>query len=65
MSYFINFPKVDYDIKGNGITQEVTNITSFVKISSKMLDSISFYSYYVIPDADRPDNVSYNLYGNN
>jgi hypothetical protein len=28
-----------------------------------MLDSISFYSYYVIPDADRPDNVSYNLYG--
>lgn len=63
MSYFINFPKVDYDIKGNGIAQEVTNITSFVDVSSKLLDSISFYSYYVIPDADRPDNVSYNLYG--
>ncbi len=63
MSYFINFPKVDYDIIGNGITQEVTNITSFVNVSPKMLDNISFYSHYVIPDADRPDNVSYNLYG--
>jgi hypothetical protein len=63
MSYFTNFPKVDYDIMGNGITQEVTNITSFAKISTKMLDDISFYSHYIIPDADRPDNVSYNLYG--
>jgi|LWDU01.1.fsa_nt_gi hypothetical protein len=63
MGYFNNFPKVDYDIKGNGITQEVTNITSYVKVSSKMLDSIAFYSFYIIPDDDRPDNVSYNLYG--
>jgi hypothetical protein len=63
MSYFTNFPKVDYDIMGNGITQEVTNITSFVNVTPKMLDNISFYSHYVIPDADRPDNVSYNLYG--
>jgi hypothetical protein len=63
MSYFTNFPKVDYDIMGNGITQKVTNITSYVNITSKLLDDVAFYSYYSIPDADRPDNVSYNLYG--
>lgn len=63
MSYFTHFPKVDYDILGDGITQSVTNITSYVDINSKLLDDISFYSEYVIADRQRPDNVSMTLYG--
>jgi hypothetical protein len=61
--YFNNFPKVDYDVYGFGATQNVTNITSHISISSKKLDDVAFYSYYVVPDSHRPDNVSYTLYG--
>lgn len=62
-TYFTHFPKVDYDIRGTGITESVTNITSYVNIDSKKLDDVSFYSYYIVPDSWRPDNVSYDLYG--
>lgn len=63
MSYFRYFNKVPYDVEGNGVTRNITNITNFVNISKAGLDDIAFYSFYTIPDGYRPDNVSYELYG--
>lgn len=63
MSYFKHFQKVDYDIRGNGFTQELTNLTQMSRIGTKILDDISMYSYYTIQEGERPDNVSYKLYG--
>lgn len=63
MSYFKNFQKVDYDIRGTGYTQKLTNLTHFTRIGTKFLDDVSFYSYYDIQDGERPDTISYNLYG--
>lgn len=63
MSYFRYFQKVDYDARGEGFTQSLTNITHFSRIGTSLLDDITFYSYYNIQDGMRPDNVSYELYG--
>jgi hypothetical protein len=63
MSYFKYFEKVPYDLNGDGITKNLTNITRFVKIDQSKIDDIAYYSYYTIPDGYRPDNVSYELYG--
>ena len=62
MSYFRNFQKVDYDIRGEGFAQSLTNLTHFTTISAKLVDNITFYSFYNIQDGARPDNVSYELY---
>jgi hypothetical protein len=63
MSYFKHFQKVDYDVRGNGFTQKLTNLTQMSKIGTKILDDISLYNYYNIQEGERPDNVSYKLYG--
>lgn len=63
MSYFRHFQKVDYDLRGEGFTQKLTNLTHFSKIGTTLLDNVTFYSFYNIQDGMRPDNVSYELYG--
>lgn len=62
MAYFRYFQKVDYDTRGDGFTQNITNLTHFTRIGTRLLDDITFYSYYNIQDGARPDNVSYELY---
>lgn len=63
MSYFRNFQKVDYDLEGTGFYRSLTNLTHYSKIGTKLLDDVSFYSYYNITEGERPDTVSYKLYG--
>ena len=63
MAYFKNFQKVDYDLRGNGYYQEMTNLSHFARITSKYLDDISLYEYVHVQDGERPDNLSMRLYG--
>lgn len=63
MKYFSNFTTVDYDIYGDGKTRKITDVFRKVKVDPKFLDNITFYKYYVIANGERPDTVSYNLYG--
>ena len=63
MAYFKHFQKVDYDIRGTGFTQKLTNLTQFATIGTKLLDDITLYEYYNVQAGERPDNVSYRLYG--
>ena len=63
MGYFKHFQKIDYDVRGSGYTQKLTNLTQFAKIGTKILDDISLYSYITIRDGERPDNLSHRLYG--
>ena len=63
MAYFSNFQKVPYDLKGSGYYTQLTNLTHFTRIGTKYLDDVSFYSYYNISEGERPDMVSYKLYG--
>lgn len=63
MSYFRNFPKVDYTLDKTGVTKEMVDLTAFARINVNRLDNVAHYSWYTISDGDRPENVSYRLYG--
>lgn len=63
MKYFSNFGTVTYDILGDGKTREIADVFRKVKINPLFLDDITFYTYYTIPNGERPDSVSYRLYG--
>lgn len=63
MKYFSNFGTIAYDILGDGKTREIADIFRKVKINPLFLDDITFYTYYTIPNGERPDSVSYRLYG--
>jgi len=61
--YFKNFPRVQYDILGDGETRTMIDLTSFTAFNLDRLDGAISYTYYNIEDGDRPDNVSFALYG--
>lgn len=63
MSYFQNVPRVPYKF---GTSQEYTlhqNLGSYVDLIDQVRNNNSFYQKYHILDGDRPDNLSYTLYG--
>lgn len=63
MSYFRNFPLVDYNF-GNEITPALfQNLTTYVDLVDRVSDDISVYETYTIMDGERPDSLSYKLYG--
>ena len=63
MRYFKNFSTVNYDIYGDGKTRTITDLFRKIRIDPKFLDDITFYTYYIIKNGERPDIVSYRLYG--
>jgi hypothetical protein len=63
MSYFSNFTVIPYDIAGDGIYDNITNLTTLVSVSSAALDNISYYDTMLITDGERPEQLSQRLYG--
>lgn len=63
MKYFSNFKTIDYDILGDGKTRKITDVFRKVRVDPQVLDNITFYTYYNILNGERPDTVSYKLYG--
>lgn len=63
MKYFSNFSTVEYDMFGDGKTRQIADIFRKIRINSTYLDDITFYTYYDIPNGERPDTASYKLYG--
>lgn len=69
--FFTNFSKIDYafgdefEKKGGGkLTFELfQDLTSYVDIVDEIKDISSFYSTYYILENDRPDQLSYQIYG--
>lgn len=61
--YFRNFPLVEYDINGDGETRTMIDLTAFSAFDFDRLDEATSYTYYNVEDGDRPDNVSFALYG--
>ena len=63
MSYFTNFPIVNYRFGDNESSVLFPNISAYVDIVDQVKQEVSFYEKYTILDGDRPDVVSYKLYG--
>ena len=62
--YFSNFPRILYDINGTNSTSPefstAVNLLIRQKIRDAVVDDISIYYPYVIPDSiTRPDILSY------
>ena len=61
MSFFRNFPLIDYSF--NGVNQTTIDLFRNAKLRDTSIDNVTEYLLYEIDDGDRPDNVSYSLYG--
>jgi hypothetical protein len=63
MPYFRNFPLVNYKFGNNEAPVLFNNISAYIDIVDQVKQEVAFYEKYTILDGDRPDVVSYKLYG--
>ncbi len=63
MPYFRNFPLVNYRFGNNEAPVLFNNISAYIDIVDQVKQEVAFYEKYTILDGDRPDVVSYKLYG--
>lgn len=63
MSFFTQFPKIQYDINADGIKTEITDIFRQVDVNESFIDDVTTYMWYEIKEGERPDVVSNRLYG--
>ena len=61
--YFQKFPKLAYDISGNGNLKIVTDILRRVKIKSAIKDNLSLFDKYDVQNGDTPESIAYKVYG--
>lgn len=64
MSYFQNIPFIPYRFGNSEDYALHQNISQYVDLIDQVRDNNSFYQKYTILDGDRPDVLSYKLYGN-
>lgn len=62
MSYFRRFPKIQYDVNGDGQEQLVTNITKRIAMNSKIQSNTVIFDIYDVPAGDKPEDVAYKYY---
>lgn len=63
MSFFKQFPKINYDLYDQNDLKSITDIYRHVDVKDIGIDPFVSYAYYEINEGDRPDNVSQQLYG--
>ena len=63
MSFFSNFPIVDYKFGNEVDTSLFQNLTVYVDLIDQVIDNSSLYNTYTIQDGERPDSLSFKLYG--
>lgn len=61
--FFRNFPTVDYDIKKNGKTITVPNITAGMKIQDIVRRKKAVFYSYNVPEGERADAIAFKYYG--
>lgn len=63
MSYFRYFSDVDYVFGDEKLPDLFQNIVIYSNVLDEVKNNIAFYQDYYIQEAERPDQVSYFLYG--
>jgi hypothetical protein len=61
--YFKKFPKIKYDVNGDGRTIEMTNLTKRVKLLDYSLKNLVSFDYYDVRDNETPEGIAYTYYG--
>ena len=62
-TYFNNFPRTLYRFGDETTTNRFQDISTYVEIFDAIKDNSSAYTYYYVQDRERPDQVSFKLYG--
>lgn len=62
MSYFSNFPKVLYDVRGDGNVQEMINITKRVRFRDYMKKNFVTYDFYDVKSGETPEFIANEFY---
>ena len=63
MRFFSQFPLTDYRINGASSKTSLIDIYRHVDVNETLIDDLTGYRFYNIKDGERPDAVSYELYG--
>jgi len=63
MSYFADFPLAYYKFGDNEPPVIFQNLTTYLDLIDQIKDDASIYETYTILDGERPDTLSYKLYG--
>ena len=63
MAFFSLFPKVGYDLRNDGVLQNIVNLYRSVRPLQNFVDDVSAYKFYTVKNGERPDIVSDRLYG--
>ena len=63
MSFFRNFPFIGYSFGDKLDVAAFQNLAVYTDVVDQYKDDLAFYELYHIQDNERPDNLSYRLYG--
>lgn len=63
MSYFADFPLAYYNFGDNEPPVLFQNLTTYLDLIDQIKDDASVYETYTILDGERPDTLSYKIYG--
>ena len=63
MAYFRQFPKIDYDVRGTGIPQKMTDITRRVRFRDYMKRNFVVFDYYDVKSGETPEYIANEFYG--
>lgn len=61
--YFRKFPKIQYDVKGDGVSYTMTDITRRMKFRPESLKNFVTFDFYDVIDGDTPESVAQDYYG--
>jgi hypothetical protein len=63
MNYFRYFPVTAYAFGDESLPDIFRDLSVYVSILDEIKDNVSFYNDYYIQEFERPDQISYRLYG--
>ena len=62
--YFNDFPTINYDCTGDGITEKIQDITTRIAVRTWIREIGPIFSKYDVADAETPEMVAATVYGN-
>lgn len=65
MAYFRNFPIINYQFGDSKDLTAMQDLTAYIDIIDRVRDDAAFYEMYTILPKERPDWLSFKLYGDN
>ena len=61
--YFRKFPKISYDVNGDGNVNLMTDITRRIKLLDTSLLRYVSFDFYDVRDGETPEGIAYSYYG--